>query len=1127
MASDTKLTVSLVLNDASFTKQINQINKDLKNIQSEFKNSSAGIDNFGNSLTGVQTKLKTVSAKFETQGKKVELYKNEIAKTSKTLEELTKNYKTQSSTLDGVKAKYDEAVKTMGENSDEAKALAKEIKDLEKEKKNLENRILSTNSRLTSLSTNLNNAEAEFKELDNEVKKTYQELDNFDAIKASRNLQTLSDNLDKTSQKFSTIGKGLNDVSGALAKLSAPMVAFGTYSFKVSKDFEFAMSRVKAASGLPASDMELLTEKARELGATTSKSAADAADGLGYMALAGWNTKEMLEGLEPLLRLSEAGTLDLGLASSLTTDSMGALKLQVKDMSRYLDIVSLASVATNTDIKDLLESFINVGATLSNLNIPLHEAAAVLGILGNNGTKGYEAGTKLNSILTRLTAQSKVAAKAWDNIGVSIFDAEGKFRGLTTILKETQDKLKDLTEEERQYFLKQAVGTDSVSDFTNLLASTSGELQKLTSELNNSEGALMDVALTMQDNVQGQLWEVESAIEELGLKFGEILLPMILDFLKKVENFANWLGEMSPQMREFLINTTLMTAGLSAVTKILGSFFTSASSIINVASKLTGALGKTASAAATTGTAVGKAAFSFGGLATSLGGVVVAAAPYIAAGAAIAAAGYAIYKRLNEEVIPEVDLFADKIEYTAQTMDTSGTYMANSVQATVTKISEATKQGVQSYLDLDEAANEHLTSLYVNSTKITQETATQLTEAFTAMGDNIKSRIQQSSEDTTRILTDFFETSSVLTEQHEIDALAMNDRYYQQQQAKITEYEAQIVSILNNAAEEKRTLTESEVATITDLRQKMRDESIKAYSETEEEMNIILGRLASYDERMTAEIASKHIAAAEETRLKSVDAATKEYLERVQQIEFMRDESGVITKEQADELIAEAERQRDEAIEAANDLKKGVIEKIRDMNKDVLDDVDTTTGKLKTKLDKFKEWWNNLWFNKKTIEIETVETKTTNYTRGTGGWSNNNGYTPTRSYSGDLSQTPEGTPLIDTSGLSKFASKSITDSVEIPNTASYMNDTVNAISSIKNNSKNNDNTISVLNKTLEETQKQNNLLMSLVTLMRQGQQLHVYLGDKEIIDKTTKQVVKSVGRSTNNYRKGKGGLGYV
>lgn len=1117
--SDTKLTVSLVLNDASFTKQLSQINKDIKLTESEFKNASSGVDNFGNTLNGIQTKMKSLTSQIESQSQKIELYKQEIQKTTTKLEELTQSHSEQSTKLTSLRQKYDEVCATMGENSDEAKKLNEEIKSLEKSNSNLENKIVSTNARLTTLNTGLNESEAEFKKLDSEISKTTTSLDNFNTDQVKKKLESMSSSLESTSNKLGSIGKGFNEVSSVLSKISLPLAAGLGYATKVTADFEQAMSVVQSVSDVSADDLDRLGQKARELGASTTKSAAEAADALGYMGLAGWNTEQMLAGLEPVLKLSEAGALDLGLASDLVTDSMGSMKLQVSDLGTYLDTVALASVQTNSDIQDLLEAFINTGSTVSNLKIPLTEANAALGILANNGTKGYEAGTKLNSILTRMTAQSKPAIAAWNSIGVSVFDTEGNFRGLTTVLAETREKFNSLTQEQQQYFLKSVAGTDNINDFVNLMYSADGTIQNLTETLKDSDGELLKIANTMQDNIKGSWSDFSGKVEELGIKFGEVLLPTLEKLLEKLGDFVDWFGTLSPATKEAIVKTALFTLAVNGATKGLGGFFESASSIVSVSSKLVGAFSKTAGAtasvAAGTTALSGSAALGTGlmGAAASFGSLALAALPWVAGAAAVGAAGYAVYKGLNEEVTPAVDLFADQLVAVGGTMDATGQQVAQATQYMTLTISEETQKAVQAYIDLDDAAYENLTNLFINSQVITEETKNTVVGNFTELGNMVKTQLDTNMQESIQTMTTFFETSSVMTDEYEASILEKNNAYYEQKKADIDSYEQQISEILTNASESNRQLTVDEVNTITELRNKMREESVKAYSQTEEETNLILGRLASYDGRITAEIASKHIQEAEKTRLESVDAATKEYEERVRQIEFMRDDSKVISEEQAQALIDEAERQKNGAVEKAGEMKKKVVSKLQEMNGNILDEVDEASGKIMTFGDKVATWWNNLWFGKKTLEVETNETKNVRYNQIGERMSGATIY----SADSDSSVNPYSIATLSEPGI-------ITDSLEVPNARSYMNETVSSITASSKESNASD-IVYAMKMNLQEMQKQNNLLLTLLSVMQQEKDVNVGISiDGKQIAKATAQYINKEIENINTRKNRLGGV---
>ena len=1038
VASDTKLTVSLILNDAAFTKQLTAVNKELKLSQSEFKNASAGTTNFGTTLEGVKAKLKSVTSQLEAQSNKVELYKSEIGKTEQTLDELTQSYREQESTLASLRQKYEQTCQTLGETSPEAKKLDEEIKSLEKSQTNLENKIVSTNSRLTTLQTGLNDAEAEMKELDVQVNETARSLENFNTERLRESLKATSEHLQNTSDKLGKAGKGFSEAGNILGKVALPIAGVGAAATTVSINFEAAMSNVKAISGATGQDLQSLEDKAREMGKTTSKSATEAADAMGYMALASWDVNEIQEGIEPILRLSEAGLMDLATTSDLVTDSMGGLQLTTEGLNGYLDKVAQTSRTSNTSIQELMEAFINCGATTTNLGIELHEASAALGILANNGSKGYEAGTKLNSILTRMTAQSTIASGAWDRIGVSVYDADGNFRGLTTILSETKEKFAELTQEEQQYFLKQVAGTDNITEFTHLMNATGGTIEELTEKIVNSDGALYDMAATMQDNVKGQLTQLKSKLEELGLKLGEVLLPMFSSLIDKVSKVVDWFDGLSDGTKEAIVKFGLLSVAGYGTAKGLSGVCNTASTLVGFGSKLVGALGKTATATSAVGTA---------------------------AAAAVGVAGYGIYKTLTQEVVPSVDLFADKTEIVSEAVYGMNGNLVKAAETMTVTISEGTQSAVQSYLDMDEAVRESLQSMYVNSEIINEENKNTMIQQFADMSGYIKSGWEEDMKQNESTLRTFFENSQLLTAEEQEELLRKNAEYYTNRTADVQSYEAEIQGILNAASAKNRALEEEEVARIIELQNLMREDTVKAYSETEAEASVILGRLASYDERITAEMASKHIAEAEEMRIKAVDAATKEHDERVREIEKMRDEMGTISEEQADKMIKEAERQRDESIEKAKELKKDVVKKIEEMNADVLKDVDTQTGKIMTAWDKVKNRLNGLFSKKYTLEVETKETTTRTFR---------------------TEQAPRSILNTEPYSISQQSSESISDSLEVPNAKSYAAQTVSTITAAKKSSDSNiSDVVSVMQRNLEQAQMQNNLLLQLISLMQQ------------------------------------------
>ncbi|MBO0602696.1 phage tail tape measure protein [Sporosarcina sp. E16_3] len=339
----------------------------------------------------------------------------------------------------------------------------------------------------------------------------------------------------------------------AFKKTGAAVTGFGVAvavglggAVKIAATFEAGMSKVAAISGATGKDLDLLTAKAREMGSATSFSATDSANALEFMALAGWSTEQMLGGITPILHLAEAGALELGRTSDLVTDSMAGLGLQVGDLDGYLDKVAKTAASSNTDIDALMEAFVIAGGTFSRFNVPLEESNAILGILANRGFKGSEAGTALNAIMTRMTATAGPSAGALKALGVNAFNADGSFRGMEVVLKETNKALSGLTDQEKAHYQTQIAGLNHGKAFSAMMGGLSGEYDELKEAIIDSDGALLQMRNTMKDNLQGAMENLSSAFEEIGISIGTALLPavkILVEFIQDLADKFNGLSE--------------------------------------------------------------------------------------------------------------------------------------------------------------------------------------------------------------------------------------------------------------------------------------------------------------------------------------------------------------------------------------------------------------------------------------------------------------------------------------------------------------------------------------------------------------------------------------------------------
>lgn len=431
--------------------------------------------------------------------------------------------------------------------------------------------------------------EEQYRAFQREITETESKLSHFEnqLEQSQTKLERFGEKMGDAGDKLKNAGEGMKKTGKTMSThVTAPLAGMAAIMLKTGMDFESSMSNVQAISGATGDDLQALEDKARELGSSTSKSASEAADALGYMALAGWDTTQMMDGLEPVLRLSEAGGIDLARASDLVTDSMSALGLEVSDLPGYLDKVAKASQKSNTDIDALMEAYLVAGGTFDRFNVSTEESAALLGVLANRGTKAGEAGTAVNAIMDNLTSGTGAAAKALEEMGISAFDSEGEFRGMEDVLYDVKDALDGADEETRAQYMSMIAGKNHGKSFQKILSGLGDEYQDLKGDISESDDALNDMADTMQDNAKGKIEQLKSAFEELSIQFSDIVLPAVTSLIEKVTDLINWFGDLDESTQKVIITIGAIAAAIGPILIIVGQMAIGIGGLMSLFSKL-------------------------------------------------------------------------------------------------------------------------------------------------------------------------------------------------------------------------------------------------------------------------------------------------------------------------------------------------------------------------------------------------------------------------------------------------------------------------------------------------------------------------------------------------------------
>lgn len=342
-----------------------------------------------------------------------------------------------------------------------------------------------------------------------------------------------------TADKFA---KRLDGGIGKLMKIGmtaggaavAAVVAFGKAAVKTGMQFDTAMSQVAATMGVTTDQIGELRDFAQEMGASTAFSATQAAEALNYMALAGYDADTSMKMLPNVLNLAAAGAMDLGRASDMLTDSQSALGLSIEETNTLVDQMAKTASKSNTSVSQLGDAILTVGGTARNLRGGTTELATALGILADNGVKGAEGGTALRNILLSLSAPTDVAAKKMQELGVSVFDAEGNMRGLNDIFGDLDSSLGSLTQEQRMEALATIFNNRDLKSATALMSNYGTRWDELSGYIDDAAGAAQQMADTQLDNLNGDITLMKSALEAVKIEFSDGINPALRDTTQRM-----------------------------------------------------------------------------------------------------------------------------------------------------------------------------------------------------------------------------------------------------------------------------------------------------------------------------------------------------------------------------------------------------------------------------------------------------------------------------------------------------------------------------------------------------------------------------------------------------------------
>ncbi|MDH2337070.1 phage tail tape measure protein [Clostridium perfringens] len=904
---------------------IEELNSKLKNLEEEYKSVSAVTKEYGSALDQLKAKQTYLQEKYDTSKTKLEQQK-------KIMQESAEKVREKKKELENLK----------NAEGDNTKAIEKAEKEL-----------TLYQSKLDSANKEINKTENELKLLNKELENNKTAIHQVPLNEYKEKMEQISSRAEKVSSNMKNFGQGMENVGGNIMKATAPVVAFTGYALKATMSFEAAMSDVQAISGATGGDLEKLSNKAKEMGKNTSKSAKDAADGMSYMALAGWNTQQMLEGIEPVLRLSEAGNLDLGRASDLTTDSLSALGLQVSDLTRYLDICAQAQRKSNTTADMMMEAYIGCGGTMKNLKVPLEESATYIGILANRGLKGSEAGVALNSVLINLTSGAGQAGKAMSKLGLKAFDSNGKFKGVNVVLTELNEKLSHCTEEQRNTYLAMIGGKTQIDTLNALLSGTNEEYGTLHKSITNSNGALNEMAHTMQNNAYGNITKLKSQLEGLGIQLGENLLPHVNDFIGELSKLISWFGSLGEGTQKLILKFGLFSFAGGATIKTLGGVVQGAGSLVGVFGNLAKKSAENTDKMIKLGKVASGASKGVGLLTTGMG-LLNPVTLGVAGALAVLTAGMVVYETHNE-------LMNQNILYTTDQMSWLERVVAKFTGVTVKSKEELIQMGLV-YKDFSQNISKEFQDKVVENTAkinefdmklseinldnvLTKEETEELNKRVDEMADSAINTIKTKQDEANKAMKEFFLRDDTLSE-NEQKVLEALERISNLNIEKVSKLKEEIYEIERKALDEKGYLSEEEINLVKEKRDKIAQIELESIGKTEEEVLYAQNEFQNRVRSISLEDASKLMEEKAKIRDDEYVKIKSSYDTSIELLQKHLGEADETERAAMQEQIESLTAERDQKIKVNDELYDSYLKTLGEKNPAILAEINRFNGEI-------------------------------------------------------------------------------------------------------------------------------------------------------------------------------------
>lgn len=638
---------------------------------------------------------------------------------------------------------------------------------------------------------------------------------------------SLANGMQKAGEKISRIGSGLTKA------VSLPLAAMGGASVKAAATFEDAMLKVQSLSGATQEEYEQLSAAAKEYGATTAWTAKDVADAMGYMALAGFDTKEILASISGMLSLASASGEDLATVTDILTDSMTAFGDGAGDASRYADVLATTQAKTNTTVGLLGEAFKYVAPLAGSYGYQLEDITAALGMMANAGVKGSMSGTALASIITRLGTNTSGARDAIEALGVQFYNSDGTARSLSDVLKELCDATVNMDTEQKAALASTVAGMEAQKGLLAVLNQGSAAYEELEGKLKSCDGTASNMAQNMESGLGGSIRSLKSALEGLLITVGEKLAPYIEKAAQKIREFTQWFQNLDAGTQNTIVKMGMLVTAIGPVLSIVGKIISVGSklvggikTVVSVGSKLAGGVktvvsvgsklvGGVKTVISVGSKLIGGAKMLIGAL-TSLNPVVLAV---VAAIGAVVGIGVAVYKNWDA-IKQKAHELGEKISQKWSEIKQWTSDLKDSVVAKWQNIKEGIHNATES---AKEAVVSKFRELKENASNRIEELKENVSSKFRELKEKASSRIEELKENASSKFRELNEKASSRIEELKENASSKFRELKENASNRITELKETAVSkfreLKENAVSRFEEMKENTVSKVTQMRE--------------------------------------------------------------------------------------------------------------------------------------------------------------------------------------------------------------------------------------------------------------------------------------------------------------------